>query len=156
MTAPPHSASPPEVAEAFRAAWNRADATALAEVFTEDADFINVVGFWWHGRDQIRFNHAIGFRDMFPDTTMVYEKTRVRDLGPGHAVVIARWRMSGQQDKTTDSRGGVRRGVLTFVVTRSDAGWRAVSAHNTDIIPGAQTHLVSGSGQIDAVNYRGR
>lgn len=40
---------------------------ALAALFTEDADFVNVVGLWWTTREQIRDNHAYGFRHMFPD-----------------------------------------------------------------------------------------
>ena len=30
-------------------------------LFTEDADFVNVVGLWWRTRAQIRDNHAYGF-----------------------------------------------------------------------------------------------
>ena len=34
-------------------AWNRHDAQALANFFTEDADCVNVVGWWWKERPQI-------------------------------------------------------------------------------------------------------
>lgn len=148
-------AEPRDVAEGFRAAWNRASAEDLTAVFAEDADFVNVVGFWWRGHRQIRHNHAIGFRDMFPDTEMVYEKTRVRMLSGGHAVVHARWRMNGQAlPDAAGQRAGVRRGVFTFVVSRfADAGWLAVAAHNTDIVPGAQTHLADDQGGLQAMRY---
>jgi hypothetical protein len=33
-------------------AWNRHDATAYANLFTEDGDVVNVVGWWWKGRSQ--------------------------------------------------------------------------------------------------------
>lgn len=150
-------ADPGGVAEGFRAAWNRASAEELTAVFTTDADFVNVVGFWWRGHRQIRHNHAIGFRDMFPDTAMAFEKTRIRMLGEGHAVVHARWRVDGQRvpDASATSRAGTRRGVFTFVVSRfGEDGWLAVAAHNTDIIPGAQTHLTGDDGTLRPVRYQ--
>jgi uncharacterized protein (TIGR02246 family) len=34
-------------------AWNRHDAKAYANFFTEDGDCVNVVGWWWKGRAEI-------------------------------------------------------------------------------------------------------
>lgn len=34
-------------------AWNRHDAKAYATMFTEDADVVNVLGWWWKGRAEI-------------------------------------------------------------------------------------------------------
>ncbi len=137
---------PESVAAGFAAAWNSADADALTDCFTEDADFVNVVGFWWHGHRQIRHNHAIGFRDIFPDTELTLERTRVRMLGEGHAVVQARWAMSGQLSPDRQP-AGTRRGVFTFVCSRQDDGrWLAVTGHNTDTVPGTQTHVADPDG----------
>ena len=74
---------PAAVAEAFAAAWNAADADALAELFAEDADFVNVVGVWWRRRRQIRVNHALGFRWMFPASRLclLYTSPSPRDRG---------------------------------------------------------------------------
>ncbi len=150
------SQGPPAVAESFVAAWNAADADALTGCFTRDADFVNVVGFWWHGHRQIRHNHAIGFRDMFPDTVMALERVRTRMLTDEHAVVQARWAMTGQrlpEAVASGARAGARRGVFTFVCSRQDDGsWLAVTGHNTDIVPGAQTHVADGDG-LDPVRY---
>lgn len=52
--------------------------------------------------------------------------------------------------------GGERRGVFTFVVSLIDDRWLAVAAHNTDILPGQQTHLASESGSVSAVRYEGQ
>ncbi|MGP6175058.1 hypothetical protein [Corynebacterium sp. A21] len=91
---------------------------------------------------------------MFPSTDLEFEKTAVRMLGEEHAVVHALWRMSGQlAPGSTGERGGDRRGVFTFVVSLIAARWLAIAAHNTDIVPGAQTHLASASGSVSAVHY---
>lgn len=41
---------PEDIPAAFVAAWNARDPDALASVFVEDAEFVNVVGLWWHVR----------------------------------------------------------------------------------------------------------
>ncbi|WP_237565385.1 YybH family protein [Ornithinimicrobium cavernae] len=161
-------ARPQDVAAGFAEAWNRGDAGAIADLFSEDADFINVVGFWWTRREQIRHNHAYGFEQIFPGSTMTVERLRVRDLGDT-AVVHARWRVEGQRmpgrgsparpDTGTDpseaqGRAGVRRGILTFVVHRQQDGtWLAVAAQNTDIVPGAQTNVVDDHGRLRPEHY---
>ncbi len=137
-------ARPQDIAAAFAAAWDHGDAAALAALFVDDADFVNVVGLWWTRREQIRHNHAYGFERIFPGSTMTVERMRVRRLGADVAVVHALWRVEGQ----TGPDGaplGERRGVLSFVTERRPEGtWLAVSAQNTDIVPGAQTHAAHG------------
>lgn len=163
---------PQDVATGFAEAWNRGDAGAIAGLFTEEADFVNVVGFWWTRREQIRHNHAYGFAHIFPGSTMAIERLRVRDLGET-AVVHARWHMHGQSMPASQAgetgsaeqqagsarapqqagsvgstgRAASRRGILVFVTRRQDDGrWLAVAAQNTDIVPGSQTLLAEDSG----------
>ncbi|MFJ5957310.1 SgcJ/EcaC family oxidoreductase [Paenarthrobacter sp. NPDC092416] len=142
------TSSPRGVAEGFATAWNAADAVALADLFVDDADFVNVVGMWWINRRQIEFNHAYGFRHMFPDTEMVLERVKVRELGSDVAVVHAKWSMTGQITPS-GKRSGRRRGVISFTTVRQeDGGWLAVSAQNTDIVPGKQTHVATDEGLV--------
>ena len=68
--------TPLAVAEAFAAAWNDYDAEALAGLFVEDAEFVNVVGLWWHDREHIRQAHAYGFRKIFRNSHMKLGRTR--------------------------------------------------------------------------------
>lgn len=133
----------------------RCGSGGLGGAFTEDADFVNVVGLWWNTREQIRDNHAYGFRHMFPDTVMVLDRVTVRELGPDVAVVHAGWTMNGQITPAGE-RAGTRQGVISFTTVRQDGGqWLAVSAQNTDAIPGMQTHVASSEGLV-AETYASR
>lgn len=146
---------PAQVAHAFAEAWNDADAGAIAALFVADADFVNVVGLWWTSREQIRANHAYGFQHMFGDAHMRLQGVAVRRLGEDAAVVHAAWSMSGQVAPTGE-RAGNRSGVFTFTVARRpDGGWLAVSAQNTDRVPGAQTHVATGN-RLDPESYSRR
>src|SRR5690554_2284302 len=87
---------PESIPEAFVESWNRKDAKALAGIFDEDAEFVNVVGLWWHDRSAIERAHAYGFERIFPDSTMGLIRTKVKYLGEDVAVVHARMRLTGQ------------------------------------------------------------
>lgn len=149
--------SPKSIITGFQQAWNAHDATALAQLFVEDADFVNVTGLWWTNRERIRKAHAFGFEHIFGHSTMTVGRTEVRMLGEDHAIVHARVTVSGQN--TPDGQQAEdRRTVFSFVVTRrhNEQGdyWQAVSAQNTDVVPGApDTHVNSPDGQA-VVRYR--
>lgn len=147
---------PAQVAEGFAEAWNAADAAALAELFAEDADFVNVVGLWWTSRRRIRAAHEYGFRRIFAGSQMHLDEVRVRELGEGVAVVHALWTLTGQSPAPggeAKSAPGDRQGVISFTVQRQppdaeddDGAWLALSAQNTDRIPGAETLIAEGEG----------
>ncbi len=133
---------PLDVAHAFVKAWNAGDAKAIAELFAEDADFVNVVGLWWTSRRSIRRAHKRGFEQIFRASEISVEKLTLRMLGTEAAVVHARWRMSAQLDPQGRPSTGGRRGVITWVLQRlADGTWICVSSQNTDIAPAADTNL---------------
>ena len=151
------SSSPKSIITGFQQAWNAHDADALAKLFVADADFVNVTGLWWTTRDQIRTAHRFGFDHIFGNSAMTVGRTEIRMLGEDHAVVHARVTVTGQTAPDGQTAGD-RRTVFSFVVTRiqDDRGvmWRAVSAHNTDVVPGGpDTHVNDPAGQT-AVRYR--
>lgn len=149
--------SPKSIVLGLKHAWNAHDADALADLFTEDAHFVNVTGLWWSNRAQIRKAHQFGFDHIFGESQMTVGRTEVRMLGDDHAVVHARVTITGQI--TPDGEiAGDRRTIFTFVVARTfddEASlWKAVSAQNTDVVPGGpDTHVNSPDGQ-SAVRYR--
>ena len=153
MTETPVS-RPELIPEAFVRAWMARDARALAALFVSDADFVNVVGIWWEDRAAIERAHAYGLRVIFPDSVLTLGRVKVRMLGQGAAVVQARMRLTGQTPVAGGPPPGPRTTILTFVCEKGPDGWLCVAAQNTDIVPGAETH-VAGEGGLVARDYRG-
>ena len=54
-------------------AWNAHDMGRFAACFAEDADFVNVRGWWWWGRNDIEQNYALFHQTIFSDSTMELE-----------------------------------------------------------------------------------
>ncbi len=144
---------PHEIPERFAAAWNARDADQLALLFAEDADFVNVVGLWWHNRHDIRKAHHYGLTTFFKDTLVKFTKVKVRYLRDDVATVHGRWKITGQL-APDGSTAGDRRGIFIFVVTRTESGWLCTAAQNTDILPGAETILITGAAEARGIDYR--
>lgn len=149
--------SPKSIVTGFQRAWNAHDAEALADLFVDDAQFVNVTGLWWSNRAQIRQAHQFGFDEIFGASHLTVGRTELRMLDDDHAVVHARVTITGQLTPEGETAGD-RRTIFTFVVTKhvadDEVSWRAVSAQNTDVVPGGpDTHVNSAAGQA-AVRYR--
>lgn len=148
-------APPDSLAHAFAAAWTAGDARALAALFEPDAEFVNVVGLWWHSRDEIERAHAYGLARLFPGSTLRVTATRTKPLSDGVAVVHARMRLTGQAPVAGVAAPGVRTTVFSFVVRRDASGaWRCASAHNTDVVAGMETHVRDEAGVLRPADGR--
>ncbi|EPX81996.1 SgcJ/EcaC family oxidoreductase [Salipiger mucosus] len=152
MSDPRLPSDPGDFPAAFARAWASREGAEIAALFTEDADFVNVTGLWWHGRAAIAAPHDYALKSFFSETSLRIGRCEVRMLGPDHALVRARIHLKGQ--RTPD--GGTadpRQTIFLFVLQRDVSGWRAVSAQNTEVSPGKETHLSEGGGHR-AVDYR--
>jgi Domain of unknown function (DUF4440) len=129
----------------FATAWNRHDLDAFGKLFAPDADFVNVAGLLWTGRQSIQAQHAYihgvipvdspGFSEedrpyygIFKKSTLKLDQIEVRFLRREVAIAHVNWELLG--DARTQKP---RRGVFIFVLTRQNVGWLVAAAQNTEI-----------------------
>ena len=143
---------PLEVVDAFLRAWEGRDARAIAALFAEDADYVNVVGLWWTSRHSIQRAFKRAFKSEYRSAAFEFDKLSFRQLGSDGAIVHGRWRLTGQIDPD-DKPSDPRRGVLTLALERvQDDTWLIVSAQATDIVSAADT-FVAHDGELTATSY---
>lgn len=145
---------PESVPAVFVEAWNQRDPDKLASVFEEDAEFVNVTGLWWHNREAIRKAHAYGLERIFNRSELKLVATRVKWLSDTIAVVHAKMTLTGQTPAAEVERPQARQNIFSFVVRHTPRGWRCASAHNTDVVPGAETNVIDEQGRLSSVSYR--
>lgn len=124
-----------KVVHAFAECWNRHDMNAFAELFAPDAEFVNVVGLWWRGRDEIKKAHEFTHATMFKNSRLTITDVSVRFPVAGIAVARSRWVLEGH----VSPEGAPlppRSGILLSVLARSSGAWPIIDAQNTDIIEG--------------------
>ena len=114
-------------------AWNRHDATAYANLFTEDGDCVNVVGWWWKGRAEIEKKLTAAYAFVFAQSTLTIGDVNVRFLTPDMAVAHVRWTMTGA--RTPHALPKPEQGIQTQVLQKSGGNWLIAVFQNTNSIP---------------------
>ena len=122
------------VEAALQEAWNRHDAKAFASFFSEDADCVNVVGWWWKGRPQIESKVAEAHAFMFRDSTLTNNEIHIRFLTSQIAVVHVRWSMVGNRNPD-GTPGQARKGLRTHILQKLEGKWLIAAFNNADSIP---------------------
>ena len=114
-------------------AWNRHDATAYAQLFTEDGDVVNVVGWWWKGRAEIERKLTAGFAFVFHESKLTMTDVQVTFLTPEIAVAHVLWTMEGA--RTPAGLPEPRQGIHIQVLKKAAGKWLIASFQNTNSVP---------------------
>lgn len=125
-----------QIVQAFAECWNRHDMRAFAELFASDAEFVNVVGLWWKGRDEFKKAHEFTHATMFKNSRLIIAEVSVRFSLENIAIARARWMLEGHVSPEGAPLSAPK-GILLNVLRRTPAGWSIINSQNTDIIEGA-------------------
>jgi uncharacterized protein (TIGR02246 family) len=123
-----------EIVDAFAAALNAKDADALGELFSDDAEFVNILGMRMRRRDGIVAGHAWAFagplRGRVIDFDAVDELNVTDDVSVMHAHCVRRRLPDSPVEGLPDGAS-----ILVFVTRRGPDGWQAVAATNVTEVP---------------------
>ena len=124
MSNPSHDPGPQGVLDRLCDAWDAADASAFARMFTEDATYVIWRGDVLTGRSEIRQVH----HDLFTrsPTKMRVSVVDTRLIDDHTAVVLTIGGTGGEGDISYDK-------IQTVVMVRTDEGWMVVAFHNTSM-----------------------
>jgi uncharacterized protein (TIGR02246 family) len=115
-------------------AMDRQDWKAFADLFADDADWINVVGMFWHGKDNVVKAHAAYGPTVFRNGGFSYSDMVVREVTPDVAIVVVTEHGVNEQvapDGVTKLPPGD--GRISFVIVKRHGAWKITLGHNTDI-----------------------
>ncbi len=119
------------VLQAFCDTWNRHDVEAMGELFAADADFVNVLGMHFKGKQEIAAVHAELHKERFARTHIRNLQSEITYLSPDIALAHVRWKMTGDLAVAGE---GIRRGTMTHVLVRKGERWFFRATQNTDIV----------------------
>jgi uncharacterized protein (TIGR02246 family) len=115
-------------------AWNKHDLDAFVADTVPDADWINVVGRHWKGRETVRDEHAKLHTGMFANSRMLTaEVTMMREIAPNVIVETHVNRIEGVGALPSGAPYPDSGNLITLVFVKTQAGWRIAHAHNTTI-----------------------
>ena len=132
-----------KVLNGFTDGGNMHDAKVFSKIFTEDADFTNVMGMTRYGRTAIEEIHAPGFKGIWAASTLTITESKIRFIKPDVAAVDAWWELTGSK-KQDGSDGPTRNGLLNFIMTKEKDSWHISVMHNMDL-PGSSAQSCTAS-----------
>jgi len=116
-------------------AWNRHDMKAYSAQFTEDADFVNVIGMHFRGRPQIEAVHIDLHRTIFRNSNLLAVSTTVRPVTDQVTLAHVAWEMTGAEGLPGWNAPELRKGMMSLVLARSGDRWLITAAQNTELVP---------------------
>jgi uncharacterized protein (TIGR02246 family) len=119
------------LAEGLGEAWNRADGRGFAAAFTEDADFVNILGIGVRTQAAIAAGHQQIFDTIYRGSHASFAIATSRLVADGVAVA----HVSATLDAPGGPRPGTSHALATAVLTRGGDGWRIAAFHNTLVAP---------------------
>jgi uncharacterized protein (TIGR02246 family) len=109
----------------FADTWNSHDAHAVAMHYVEDGDFSSVKAEPSHGRKELEEHYATIFTTFLKNAHTTDTVRTIRFLAPDLANVDIDWLVTDP-----GAPGGVlRKGLLTWVVTKRNGEWKIVVYH---------------------------
>jgi uncharacterized protein (TIGR02246 family) len=116
-------------------AWNVHDIDAYAALFTADADVVNVLGWHWRSRAELKQKLGRAFNSVFARSQMTIADVSVEFLKPDVAVAHVTWSMTGALSPTGSGANIPQHGIQTQVLIKRGGLWRIRDFQNTSSLP---------------------
>jgi uncharacterized protein (TIGR02246 family) len=118
------------LAAAFARAWNAHDMNALGAAFHGDATFVNVVGTYMRGRQEIERLHGAAHAGPYRKSALSMTVQDARQVVPGLIVTHVSSEVRGDER----APGQARKALATFVIEHRAGDWKIIAAHNTIVV----------------------
>jgi uncharacterized protein (TIGR02246 family) len=113
----------------LEAAWNAEDGTAFAAAFTDDADFIHILGGYYTGRAAIEAGHRMIFGTIYKGSIVRYSVEKIRFVRPDVAMIFLRQHLEffeNGEPRELDARP-------TALAEKIAGKWKVATMQNTRI-----------------------
>jgi uncharacterized protein (TIGR02246 family) len=119
-------------------AMNHKDWKAYGDLFAEDADWINVVGMFWHGKDNVVKAHAAYGTTVFRNGGFTFSDLSIRQVAPDVAIVVVTEHTVEQVAPDGVHKLPAGEDRLSFVVVNRSGHWKITLGHNTPVNKAAE------------------
>lgn len=134
----------------WQSAWNHHDIAAMVRLGAPDADWVNLAGEWFEGRNAFAKSLESLHSGKVKESVWRTGDVRVRFLSPTIAVVHAYFSTSGERNADGSPRPA-RRGIFTRVEEKRGGTWVIVASQATSITS-PETALKDGRSRVASSN----
>jgi len=137
-SAPPSDTALEQILHQQEAAWNIGDGPAWSSSFTDDADFINIRGDLFHGREDIGRRHAFILGGPFKGSHLTITLRSITEPAPNVAIIETEHEVTNFKSLPpgiVPTFPGVLKTRMKYVAVKQGDQWHFIAAQNTAILP---------------------
>lgn len=125
-----------QIIEHFPNAWNNDKGRGFADNYAEDADFVNIYGMVFAGKQEIEIRHIKILETFLKDSIFETVDFKLREAAPGLVIAHVYWKVSHIQKPGAHSADETMKGVFTHTLLKNQDKWEIIATQNT-LIPTA-------------------
>ncbi|MFI5343448.1 MAG: YybH family protein [Chlamydiales bacterium] len=120
-----------KVVEHFTHAWNDCEGRGSGDYYAEDADFVNIFGTAFSGKQEIETRHVKIHETFLKGSMFEVMETRVREAKPEVVIAQVYWKVTNIQKPGAETM----KGIFTHTFVKNNGAWEITSTQNTLISP---------------------
>lgn len=124
-----------QIIEHFADAWNNHEGRSSADYYSQDADFVNIFGMLFKGKEEIETRHIKIHETFLRGSTFKVINARLREAKPGVVIAHVDWQVTDIQRLEQNFIYEVMNGIFTHVFLKHDDKWEITATQNTLISP---------------------
>jgi len=113
-----------EIVDQFTHAWNDHKGKGLGDHYAENADFVNIFGMKFSGRQEIEERHLKILDTFLKGSVFTVTDLTVREVKPDVVVVHVQWIVDSLKEKAM-------KGLFTHTMVKNGDCWEIASSQNT-------------------------
>ena len=116
----------------FTYVWNECHGHGSADFYTNDADFVNIFGMTFSGKDEIEARHVAIHEAFLKNSTFEILNVKIRETKPDVVIAHVNWSVSNLQ--IPGSEMTEMQGIFTHILLKTDHQWKITASQNTPIL----------------------
>lgn len=120
-----------QVIEHFTDVWNHRAGHGTADFYGQDADFVNIFGMAFAGKEEIERRHLKIHETILKGSTFEVINIRLREAKPDVVIAHVYWKVTNPGKDNTNQ---VMNGIFTHVFLKTQDKWEITATQNT-VIP---------------------
>lgn len=122
-----------QIIEHFTNAWNDHGGQGSADYYTQDADFVNIFGMAFAGKQEIEERHIKIHESFLKGSIFEVTNLRLREAKPGVVIAHVYWKVSNIQKPGKDPLDETTKGIFTHLFLKNQDKWEITATQNTPI-----------------------
>lgn len=119
-----------QIVEHFTNAWNEHEGHGSADYYAENADFVNIFGMVFSGKEEIEARHVKIHEAFLKGSTFEVAEIKLREAKPDVVIAHVHWKVSFPENEPM-------KGVFTHVFLKTNDKWEITASQNTLLKTGA-------------------